>query len=260
MNGMWLKFLVQSHLLLTISSFIFSIAFHRQNGLLIDFSFPLALAVFGVYNLNRINKLKKNQLLVEMRFWYEQNSVFLQFSASSCLFISTLLYLFLLAGEPLSLILFGIIGIITMLYIFTIKRFNLRQIPWTKALWISVVWTCISVVIPKITSESFSWFDLHYFILFFALTIPGDMRDLVGDKPQMKTIPQLIGNQMSAFLFYSLIALFLVLNCFIENLNLIGIISVFLYSLILMQNSLVFRHELMDGLLLIFGICYFITG
>jgi hypothetical protein len=250
----WLNFLVQSHLFLTISTFFFSIGLLNWNESSILFSVALSLAVFGVYNLNRLNKLKKNQLPTEIRLWYEKYSVVLHSSAFLCISISALIYFYVLIQMPFSLLMLGVTGLITVLYIFTIKQVNLRQIPGTKALWISMVWTIMAVVIPKLTQDSFSWLDLHYFILFYALTIPGDMRDMEFDNPKMKTIPQQIGNRKSKFLFYFLLVLFLMINNLVEDRSLIEIIPVFLFSLILFAKRFSLRYALMDVILLIFGI------
>jgi hypothetical protein len=249
----WLNTFIQTHLFLAISSFIFSFGLLNRNELSTHFSLALALAVLGSYNLNRLNKLRNNLLTVELRFWYEKKSIILYFFALFCIAFSSLLYCYLLRFQPLSLLMLSLTGIITALYIFSIKQINLRQIPATKALWISIVWTIISVIIPKLNLDSFSWFDLHYFILFYALTIPGDMRDIELDNPKMITIPQLIGSQKSKILFYFLLLLFLMFNHFLEDRDRIEFILVFLFSLILFAKRFSFRYELMDGILLILG-------
>jgi hypothetical protein len=154
----------------------------------------------------------------------------------------------------------GLTGLITALYIFTIKQANLRQIPGTKALWISIVWTIIAVVIPKLTLDSFSWLDLHYFILFYTLTIPADMRDMEFDNPKMKTIPQLIGNRKSKLLFYFLLILFLMINYLLKDRNPIEISLVLLFSLILFAKRFSLRYALIDGILLILGISSLIAS
>jgi len=255
----WLNFLVQSHLFLTISTFFFSIGLLNRNEPSIHFSVALSLAVFGIYNWNRLNKLKKNQIPSEMQIWYEKYSVVLHYSAFLCISISALIYCHFLRIKPLPTLMLGLTGLITVLYIFTVKQVNLRQIPGTKALWISIVWTIMAVVIPKLIQDSFSWLDLHFFILFFALTIPGDLRDMEIDNPKMKTIPQQIGNRKSKLLFYFLLVLFLMINNLVENRNLIENIPVFLFSLILFAKRFSLRYALMDGILLIFGISSLIT-
>ena len=55
-----LEFLIQSHLFLSFSAFVFSQGILKNQPISLYFSLALAFAVFGIYNLNRINKLKKN--------------------------------------------------------------------------------------------------------------------------------------------------------------------------------------------------------
>jgi 4-hydroxybenzoate polyprenyltransferase len=144
------------------------------------------------------------------------------------------------------------------LYIYSIKKINLRQISGTKAIWISIVWTLIGIVIPKLTLYSFSWSDLHYFILFLALTIPGDLRDSDFDNTEMKTIPQVFGDQNANLLFYFLMTSFLVFNFLFNQIDIIGIGLVLIFLPIFFSKNIPFRHELMDGVLLILGISYLI--
>ncbi len=254
MISKWLNSFVQSHLLLAISSFIFSFGLLNPSEISLYFSVALALAVFGIYNLNRLNKLRKNLLPFEMRFWYEKNSIILYFFTLLCLALSSFLYCYLLGLKPFSLLMLGLTGLITALYIFRIKQVNLRQIPGTKALWISIVWTIITVIIPKLTLDSFRWFDLHYFILFYTLTIPGDIRDMKFDNSKMITIPQLIGSRKAKIMFYLLLVLFLITNYILEDKEPIDFIVVFIFSLILFSKRFSYRHELMDGILLILGL------
>lgn len=254
MISKWFNAFIQSHLFLAISTFFFSIGMLNQNELSIHFSVALSLAVFGVYNANRLNKLKKNQLHLEMRSWYEKNSVILFIASIIFLLLSALIYFYVLRQKPFSLLILGVTSMFTALYIFTINQVNLRQIPGTKAIWIAVIWTILAVVIPKLISDSFRWFDLHYVILFYSLTIPGDLRDMKFDNPKMKTIPQLIGNPKSKILFYFLLVIFLMINYLLEDTSLQLISIVFLFSLILLAKRFSNRHELLDGILLILGV------
>jgi hypothetical protein len=254
----WCKFFILSHLFLTISVFVFSNGFLHGSNQSLAFSLALAFAVFGVYNLNRLNKLEKSQLPSQSHSWYEQNFVILRFTAIFCLIISALIYVYLLGKQPLSLILLGATGLLVILYIYTVKKVNLRQIPGTKAFWISLVWTLMMVVIPKMTMNIFILSDLHYCILFVALSIPGDIRDRDIDNPKMKTIPQLIGNRKATMLIYSLISLFIFVNYVMSCLSIKGIIMVSLFLIVLSIKQFPFRHELMDGTLMALGVFYLI--
>ena len=123
-----------------------------------------------------------------------------------------------------------------------------------KIIWISAVWSIVAVVLPKSIMHSFSWYDLHYFFLFFALAIPGDIRDAAFDQPKMKTIPQLIGIRNAQILCFLLFSLYLIINVILLKSNIISIIILLLSSLILLHKRIPFRYELMDGLLFAIGI------
>jgi hypothetical protein len=223
----------------------------------LEFSLALALAVFGIYNFHRLIKLKNNELQQELIGWYTQNQLFLKYSSVISLFISGILYLVLIKWSTLSTLILLATSLITMFYILTFKNLNLRLIPLTKSFWVTIVWTLISVVIPKLSIGSFQFYDLNFFVLFFALTIPGDIRDSETDNPGMKTIPQLIGKRNAEILFVVLIIGFLLLNYPLNLSFLFLFILVTLFSFVLFQKRISFRYELMDGLLLVVGLFHF---
>jgi hypothetical protein len=227
-----------------------------QNQL--EFSLALALAVFGIYNFHRLIKLKNNELQQELIGWYTQNQLFLKYSSVISLFISGILYLVLLKWSMLSTLMLLASSLITVFYILKFKNLNLRLIPFTKSFWIALVWTLISVVIPKLTIGSFKFSDLNFFILFFALTIPGDIRDSKTDKPGMKTIPQLIGMRNAEILFVVLLLGFLLFNYPLNLSFLFLFIIVTLFCFVLFQKRIPFRYELFDGLLMLIGVYHFL--
>ena len=247
-----LEFLIQSHLFLSFSAFVFSQGILKNQPISLYFSFALAFAVFGIYNLNRINKLKKNLLLLETGLFYTRNKNLLQFASIFSILISISICLYFLKMNFVSISIVSLAGIITASYIFSIKELSVREIPGMKAFWIALVWTSLAIILPKMIYNSFQWYDLHYFILFLALSIPGDIRDYEKDKSSMKTIPQILGIRKAETLFYSLIVLFLLL----DNRNILEIVLIIFIILKLFRSRFYFRHELMDGLLFILGIHY----
>lgn len=255
----WLTFFIHSHVFLAISAFVFSMGILDENKKALQFSVALSLAIIGVYNLNRLNKLKSKQLPNEFISWYQQRSIFLWLIAIVGLFSAAWIYTSLIGLKPVLLLLIMIIGLITFFYVFTINKMNLRQIPGTKAIWISIVWTLIGIVIPKLTLNLFHWIDLHYFILFLALTIPGDLRDSKLDSHKMRTIPQIMGKRTATMLFYFLITSFLGINFLFDRIDIIGFSAVLIYLVILIAKNILFRYELIDGVLLILGISYLLS-
>jgi hypothetical protein len=253
-----ISFSIHAHLFLAISAFVFSYGILKLEPNQLEFSLALSFAVFGIYNFHRLIKLKNKELQQELIGWYTQNELFLQYSSVISLFISGILYLVLIKWSTLSTLILLASSLITVFYILTFKNLNLRLIPLTKSLWVAIVWTLISVVIPKLRIGSFQFYELNFSILFFALTIPGDIRDSKTDNPGIKTIPQLIGMRNAEILFFVLILGFLLFN-YPLNLSFISLfIIATLFSFVLFQKRIQFRYELMDGLLMLIGVYHFL--
>ena len=96
-------------------------------------------------------------------------------------------------------VLSGIVGAICFFYIIPINHKNLRELPFLKIHLISIVWIFIVALFPLINEQ---YNQLHYwlfgtshYLYILAICIPFDIRDLVHDKAEQKTIPQLIGIQ-----------------------------------------------------------------
>lgn len=252
-----ISFSIHAHLFLAISAFVFSFGILKLEPNQLEFSLALAFAVYGVYNVHRLIKLRGNKLQLEMKDWYAKHQLFLKYSSLIALLISGILYLVLIKWSTLSTLILLASSLITVFYILKFKNLNLRLIPFTKSFWIALVWTLISVVIPKLTIGSFQFSDLNFFVLFFALTIPGDIRDSKTDNPGMKTIPQLIGMRNAEILFFVLILGFLLLNYPLNLSFLFLFIVVTLFSFVLFQKRIPFRYELFDGLLMLIGVYHF---
>jgi hypothetical protein len=252
-----ISFSIHAHLFLAISAFVFSFGILKLEPNQLEFSLALAFAVYGVYNVHRLIKLRGNKLQLEMKDWYAKHQLFLKYSSLIALLISGILYLVLIKWSTLSTLILLASSLITVFYILKFKNLNLRLIPFTKSFWIALVWTLLAVVIPKLTIGSFQFYDLNFFVLFFALTIPGDIRDYETDKPEMKTIPQLIGKRNAEILFFVLILGFLLLNYPLNLSFLVLFIMITLFTIVLFQKRIPFRYELMDGLLLVVGLFHF---
>ncbi|MFY7943352.1 MAG: hypothetical protein ACOVNZ_02170 [Crocinitomicaceae bacterium] len=253
-----ISFTIHAHVLLTISAFVFSYGILKLEPNQLEFSLALAFAVYGVYNVHRLIKLRGNKLQLEMKDWYAKHQLFLKYSSLIALLISGILYLVLIKWTTLSNSILLTSCLVTVFYISKFKNLNLRLVPMTKSFWIALVWTLIAVVIPKLTIGSFQFNDLNFFVLFITLTIPGDIRDYQTDKPEMKTIPQLIGMRNAEILFFVLILGFLLFN-YPLNLSFISLfIIATLFSFVLFQKRIPLRYELLDGLLMLIGVYHFL--
>ena len=96
-------------------------------------------------------------------------------------------------------VLSGIVGAICFFYIIPINHKNLRELPFLKIHLISIVWIFIVALFPLINEQNnqlhYWLFGASHYLYILAICIPFDIRDLVHDKAEQKTIPQLIGIQ-----------------------------------------------------------------
>ncbi|GAK76055.1 hypothetical protein JCM19296_1652 [Nonlabens ulvanivorans] len=134
-----------------------------------------------------------------------------------------------------ALILLMMITAINLLYVLPIwKGHGLRYSPFFKLFSVSIVWAILIIAIPQflyyetipaahlINDYRLSFLPSHYielhtlkiFILVIALCIPFEIRDLKYDEEQLKTLPQVLGVQVSKYIGLCLCVLYLLLLYF----------------------------------------------
>ena len=141
------------------------------------------------------------------------------------------------------------LGIISLGYTIPVIRegsnnIGLREIPGLKIFLIAFVISCVTVLLPVISSReetSFSDSEILYlfierFLFVFAITIPFDIRDLPFDKiNQTKTIPVMLGENKAKIISYSALLLCMVagiLHFFSGGLGLLTLAAI-LFSLVI---------------------------
>ena len=171
----------------------------------------------------------------------------------------------LLLFIPLSRMLQSWQGITTLgsLLILGFYPLYIRKLPYMKSILISACWTFFILILPL-------WLcpypnNLPYAelilgsILFYALTIPSDIRDSKNDPDSMRTLPQMIGDFRSGIVGILLIVLFglgyyLILGKAIMLAFILFELSVFSYCL-RQQTDLTVHFT--DATLMALGILYF---
>jgi hypothetical protein len=136
---------------------------------------------------------------------------------------------------------------------------NWREIPFLKAFLVSFVWTIVLVILPNLMQEKMNIGNLTFLLFFYALTIPADARDIEMDHKKMKTLPQLIGKKKSYLMAILLLNLFVLLQSFsIEIKFMLVLFNTFWMAFFqYFEKKQKIRIELVDMLLLIFGIVFF---
>lgn len=93
-----------------------------------------------------------------------------------------------------------IIFVLTFLYALPVLPHSKQLRSWggLKIFVVALVWSVATVILPALNYGQMSWWDvsiesIRRFLLVFILMVPFEIRDLVYDSPEMKTIPQRVG-------------------------------------------------------------------
>ncbi|WP_179354503.1 UbiA prenyltransferase family protein [Winogradskyella vidalii] len=168
-------------------------------------------------------------------------------------FLTMCYFVFYLEVE--SLILIGILGVVTFFYAIPVmipKRYlfddykNLRQIGGIKVYVIALIWMFVSVFLPVVNQKEPIGLDLiilglQRFCFVLVLMLPFEIRDLNYDSLKLATIPQKIGIKKTKIFGGLLLLVFLVLNYFKGDLKseivLSSIIIAFITLLLLVFSN-----------------------
>ena len=251
-------FFFYSYGFLSFCTFFFSFGILSQSSFSLEFSSAIALAVFGVYNAHRLLKFYQEKLTIEMKAWLSKNLLAIRSFVVFGVVLSCVLFIHLFSLFSSAIFLLGITLLLSAFYSGLFSFFILREIPFLKALLVTISWFIVLVYIPKTYGHNFQYIDFSFLILFYALTLPSDLKDVKFDPASFKTIPQLIGSKKSLILFNVFIALFLLFNCINGRLNLSFAISILLFLILLTRYYLLksssLRLELFDFSLFLVGL------
>lgn len=222
------------------------------------------LGVFTVYNFQRIYKAKKGQPTVWLSWVSKHESLLMVLTVISGLCLSY----FMVYIEIKSVLIFFLIGsvaFISLFYVIPIGAISLRELPFIKSFLISIVWVSAIIIFPLINNNQLSmdqnWMVIGaYFIYFYALTIPSDIRDRTIDSPSLKTLPQLIGVSGSKWVVFILLIVFAFMVTFRYTTCLFWIpITIHLWLVLKIKNE---RSEtyyaLIDSCIAGIGLSYFL--
>ncbi|MFZ6050380.1 UbiA prenyltransferase family protein [Halocola ammonii] len=205
-----LSLLVFSNLWIAFGAFLWTLGTYFIFEFKINYLVPsfVGSATLFTYNFQRLVKLHLSARRISDRNrWIKERKpliTLLTIVGGSATFVLTF---FLQASAIWLLIPLGIISIGYALEFFPTKKktVNLRSLPGTKIILISLTWSIATVLLPAITETSqilaeHYIFTLERFLFVMAITIPFDIRDLRYDKPRMKTLPQVLGIKGSLWL------------------------------------------------------------
>lgn len=213
-------FYVFSNLHVAIASFCFTkltLLFYNSNSNLIPlFVLTVTFIAYNFLRLYDINNNTDNWI----KNWVWNHLVWLMI-ISFIAFIA-MIYLIIYINK-IVLLWFVPIFFLTIFYIIPVVKYknrllSFRMFPYIKVLYVVFVWSITTVFIPFL-SLSFHEFDnLFYlffasrFLLFLALIVPFEIRDISYDTLNLKTLPQTVGIKNS-----KIIGLLLLLFCSLLN-------------------------------------------
>lgn len=240
-------FYVFSNLHVAIASFCFTkltLLFYNNNSNLIPLFVLtvtfLAYNFLRLYDINNTDNWLKN--------WVWNHLIWLMIT--SFIAFTAMVYLIININK-IVLLWFIPIFFLTIFYIMPVVKYkdrllSFRMYPYIKIIYVVFVWSFTTVFIPFL-SLSFNEFDnLFYlffasrFLLFIALIIPFEIRDLSYDNLNLKTLPQTVGIKKSKLLGVLLLLFCGLLNFLIYNNRkafLIALLILLISSVLIMKST-----------------------
>ncbi len=143
-----------------------------------------------------------------------------------------------------AIILFSLCSVLTLFYSlpYLLGR-SLRQIPMLKLGTIGFCWSILAVLLPQLVNENYEWNHdivkislleiLKYGLIVTALCIPFEIRDLKYDEPELRTLPQLIGERWSKIVgVCHLLVAMIIQMVYIDQVYIISMITYIMIAII----------------------------
>ncbi len=262
----YIKFIIYGNFIIALGAYCLAeiTLINNDQGRIIDSSsILLFFSTLTAYNLQRIIKIKTAfpENPGERHNWIKENRIFLMI-LSLISSIAALFYIDFNQIESLAIII--LISFISIAYVYVNNGKGLREIPFFKIFLVGAIWGIGTVLIP-LMYHTVNINQLHYLqilriiTLIIAITIPFEIRDLKYDKPEIRTIPQVVGIKGSKIAGIVLMLSFLAISVVLNTNNTADIIMTFTcillisfsgmrkkenYYLLLVDGSLVFWYSL----------------
>jgi hypothetical protein len=251
------RFFQKHYFLLAFSAGLISYTLPYSNekkGLLCVF---ISLAVFLAYNTHNLVK------------WLREEGSYasiqsLRFLPTRILFfVATLAFLWLgilLDFRWNEYLLLSILFFLSLSYSFFRPQLSIRSIPYLKSFFIALSWTSLCCALPMSYANKAIYNGSFFFILFYALAVSSDFRDLRIDPIELKTLPQVLPQKALLILIFLCLLAFVAFNLYFFG-ALFFIASLFssLVFLYYLFQFFVLKKELYtDRTLAAFGLSAFI--
>lgn len=203
-----MEYAIRSHIHLAIFSFVYILGLYKANQYAPYYALMFAFGILSIYNFHRLWKLRRGDLPGVILNWLEANKASVIFLSIISLLLAGVLYARYFAQNYLIHLLCAICVLVCILYVYRIRRYSLREIPYLKIFLVFAIWYFLLHIMPHMLFKSLL-FPVEGFLLLFAVLIPSDMKDIDYDPEEMKTIPQLIGtnNSLKLMRFLSILGI-----------------------------------------------------
>lgn len=229
-------------------------------------------ATLFIYNSQRLfyKKYHNPQNSSSRRLWIVSHTSYIRLLIIIAA-IAMAVFLFFLNYS--TILLLFITGCLSIAYF--LPSIRIRKYSFMKLLTLVIVWTCSTAIIPllnnryKINSSEFLHIGSRFFFM-TAICLPFDLRDILIDKSDnIRTIAFKIGekNTIRLSLFFLLLSeisnIILFATKTINTHTLIALSTVFVVSFVVLSKTNTKKNEyyytgLIDGLMILEGICIFI--
>ncbi len=265
----FLRLIIYGNLLVSFSAgtLTYGISVYQDYADAFTYGLCVFFATLFIYNLQRLMRFEDVQLNKSVRHeWLVKNKPFV-ISMSITGFVGAVVA-YLILGIKSDLFLVIVLSILGFLYAYKgLNSKSLRELPFIKIYLISIVWTSVSVIWPAYRQGELDsntiYLAIAISLYILAATIPFDMRDLIYDKSEQKTIPQLIGIPLSKGVSVLALVLSGVILITIHNHFAVNVFFYFAYSgmglLTLLSNVArkeMFFSGLIDGWIIVLGITF----
>lgn len=219
----WLKhilyFVVFSNIFISCSAVAFALTSFRllTGEFVVSPLLPLIFfATLFIYILQRMFPGQSPDVQNSaMQLWISRHTKSLWVLAGIAFLVTGIIFIRLPLQEQ---VLLAIIAIITMAYSFPLLiKFRLRDLGAIKYLFIALVWSLTTVLLPalhmerQLLDQDVLFLFAERFLFITAITIPFDIRDVLYDRQSLKkrTLPMTIGVEGTKRLAYGMLAAFL---------------------------------------------------
>lgn len=202
----FIEYAIRSHLHLASFCFIYVFGLYSINTNAWIYALMLSLGILGIYNAHRLWKDYTNDLPDYILDWLSTNR-FSVIIISTCSSAGALfLYLSFFWQYRGIHMLTGFAVTLSFFYVYRLRRYNLREIPYLKIFLVFLIWFFLLHYLPFLIFGKLVY-PINGALLLFAILIPSDMKDVSFDPLHMRTIPQVIGIKRSLLLLRTLVSL-----------------------------------------------------